>query len=141
MCKALTNGVLGDVNDDGLVNLDDALLLTAYVVDGSVWLINPFLGDVNGDGLVNMADALLLIAYVVNPADPSLPAGIGQAVSSSSAGSGFVVGAIRRLTTHSENDSSPSWSPDGVGASIDGALSPAGESQAPVLCCLLKTPA
>ena len=99
--KALTSGVLGDVNGDGQVNLADALLLASHVGDGSIQLPNPSLGDVNGDGQVNMADALLLIADVANPVDPSLLAGIGQVVSSSSDGD-RVVGAIRRLTTHSD---------------------------------------
>ena len=49
---------------------------------------------------------------VDNPADPSLPAGIGQAVTSSGEGA-WVVGAIRRLTDYSANYRSPSWSPDG----------------------------
>ena len=112
--KALTDGVLGDVNGDGAVNLADALLLVAYVSGESVELPpngDISLGDVNGDGAVNQADALLLVAYVANPADASLPSGIGQVVTSS--GGDLVAGAIRRLTNHSAGDSSPSWSPDG----------------------------
>ena len=46
-----------------------------------------------------------------NPADPSLSAGIEQAVTSSGE-EAWVVGAIRRLTD-SAGYSSPSWSPDG----------------------------
>ena len=112
--KALTGEVLGDVNGDGQVTLDDALLVMTYVVNGSVELPangDIFLGDVNGDGQVNLADALLVMTYVVNPADGSLPAGIGQAVVGS--GGNWVAGAIRRLTGHSADDYSPSWSPDG----------------------------
>ena len=51
------------------------------------------------------------MTYVVNPADGSLPSGIGQAVSSS--GGAWVAGAIRRLTDHRDLDFSPTWSPDG----------------------------
>ena len=112
--KALSGGILGDVNGDGQVNLADALLLTTYVADASIELPpdgDISLGDVNGDGQVNLADALLLTAYVANPADLSLPEGIGQAVTSS--GGDWVTGPIRRLTDHSARDSSPSWSPDG----------------------------
>ena len=120
--KALTGGVLGDVNGDGQVNSADALLLMAHVTDTSVQLPSPSLGDVNGDGQVNLADALLLTAYVANPADPSVPAGIGKAVSgsvgigkavSSSSDGDWVVGATRRLTTDSADDYQPAWSPDG----------------------------
>ena len=109
--KALTGGLLGDVNGDGQVNSADALLLMAHVTDASVQLPSPSLGDVNGDGQVNLVDALLLTAYVVNPADPSLPDEIGQAVPSN--GGDWVAGAIRRLTSHSGDDHSPSWSLDG----------------------------
>ena len=49
---------------------------------------------------------------VDNPADPSLPAGIGQTVLSSN-GEAWVAGAIRRLTNDSDWDWFPSWSPDG----------------------------
>ena len=108
--KALTDRVLGDVNGDGQVALDDALLVTTYVVNGSVELPpngDISLGDVNGDGQVTLDDALLLTAYVANPADGSLPAGIGQAMSGS--GGAWVVGAIRSLG----DGFSPSWSPDG----------------------------
>ena len=76
--KALTGGVLGDVNGDGQVNLADALLVTTYVVEGSVALPpngDISLGDVNGDGQVNLADALLLTTYVANPADASAAGG------------------------------------------------------------------
>ena len=130
--KALTGGVLGDVNGDGQVNLADALLVMTYVVNGSVELpANGDIswGDVNGDGQVNLVDALLVMTYVVNPADASLPAGIGQAVTSS--GGDWIAGAIRRLTTdggeylswspdfdsgsivQTNGGESPSWSPDG----------------------------
>ena len=49
---------------------------------------------------------------VDNPVDPSLSAGIGQAVTSSN-GEAWVVGAIRRLTNDSDWDWKPPWSPDG----------------------------
>ena len=112
--KALTGGVLGDVNGDGQVALDDALLVMTYVVHGSVELPpagNLSLGDVNGDGLVALDDALLLVVYAINPADGSLPSGLGEAVSGS--GGAWVTGAIRRLTNAPGWDESPVWSPDG----------------------------
>ena len=51
-------------------------------------LTGGVLGDVNGDGQVTLDDALLVMTYVVNPADGSLPVGIGQAMPSSGGGAG-----------------------------------------------------
>ena len=81
--KALTGGILGDVNNDGQVDVSDAELVARYSGDSSVVMPNNgdiALGDVNGDGAVTQADALVILTYVANPADPSLPAGIGQPV-------------------------------------------------------------
>ena len=110
--KALTSGVLGDVNGDGQVTLDDALLVMTYVVNGSVELPpngDLSLGDVNGDGQVTLDDALLVMTYVVNPSDGSLPVGIGQAVLG--IGGDWVAGDIRPLGGWMA--STFSWSPDG----------------------------
>ena len=120
VAEPMTGGVLGDVNGDGQVTLDDAVLIVTYSSDGSVELPangDISLGDVNGDGQVTLDDAQLILVYVNNPADPSLPAGIGQAVPSdeiaSSSGGAWVAVAFRRLTDHLADDWSPLWSPDG----------------------------
>ena len=81
--KGLTGGILGDVNDDGQVDLADALAVALYIIDPSITPPNNgdiSLGDVNADGQLTTADVLLLAAYSANPSDPSLPAGIGQVV-------------------------------------------------------------
>ena len=110
--KGLSGGILGDVNADGQVDLADALAVALYLIDSSITPPNNgdiSLGDVNVDGELTTADVLLLAAYFANPSDPSLPAGIGQAVG----GVNLVAGALRRLTDHSGWDFSPSFSPDG----------------------------
>ncbi|MXW80293.1 MAG: hypothetical protein F4Z57_15185, partial [Gemmatimonadetes bacterium] len=92
--------------------LADALVVALYIIDSSITPPNNgdiSLGDVNADGQLTTADVLLLAAYSANPSDPSLPAGIGQAVG----GVNLAAGALRRLTDHSGWDFSPSWSPDG----------------------------
>ena len=87
--KALTGGVFGDVNGDGQVTLDDALLVMTYVADiadgvavalpissmespylplTSLWAMSTAMVKSTLD------DALLVMTYVVNPADGSLPA-------------------------------------------------------------------
>ena len=53
----------GDINGDGTVNVDDALLLLNYVCDLRKDEVkgNP---DVNGDGAVNNKDVVILLRYI-----------------------------------------------------------------------------
>ena len=46
------SGLLGDVNEDGRVNEDDALLVTAYKINSSTSVPNISLGDVDEDGAI-----------------------------------------------------------------------------------------
>ena len=68
-------GVLGDVNADGRVDLDDGLLVAMQSVHPDLLLPHHglmTLGDVNCDGRVELGDAALLATYVVHPSDPSV---------------------------------------------------------------------
>ena len=68
-------GMLGDVNADGHVDLDDGLLVAMYSVDPALSLPNHglrTLGDVNCNGQVELADAGLLATYVVHPSDAAV---------------------------------------------------------------------
>ena len=82
--KVAAGGLLGDVDNNGLVDIVDALLLMVYVLDlaqPSVPVPNNAdisLGDVNRDGVVDISDVLLVLAYLSDPLDPSLPPGIGK---------------------------------------------------------------
>ena len=79
--KLTADGVLGDVDGNGLVDVFDVLYVLLYSVDPSIVLPNNgdiLRGDVNGDGLVDVADGVLLLRYLSNPFDPALPPGIGQ---------------------------------------------------------------
>ena len=63
-------GLLGDVNADGHVDMDDGLLVAMYSIHPALSLPNHglmTLGDVNCDGQVELADAGLLATYVVHP--------------------------------------------------------------------------
>ena len=65
-------GLLGDVNADGRVDLDDGLLVAMYSVDPALSLPHHglmTLGDVNCDGQVELADAGLIATYVAHPSD------------------------------------------------------------------------
>jgi hypothetical protein len=80
--------VLGDVNQDGLVNSTDALIILSADVGLSTWRFCPMnCGDANADGLVNSTDAAIVLTYDVGisvpfplgqtgcPASVALPAG------------------------------------------------------------------
>ena len=55
---------LGDVNGDGSVNMEDALIVMRYAMGiGEIYEPNLPYADVNGDGVINMADALLIMRY------------------------------------------------------------------------------
>ena len=79
--KLAAGGILGDVNNDGQVDLFDALYVLLYNEDSYIALPNHVdisLGDVNGDGTVDLGDALILIQYSEDPSNPALPPGIGE---------------------------------------------------------------
>lgn len=57
-CKA--QGILGDANGDGVVNIFDIVLIKANW--GESVATNPFSGDVNNDGVVNILDIVLVTA-------------------------------------------------------------------------------
>jgi hypothetical protein len=51
-------GLMGDVNNDGTINIVDALLVAQYYVGLIQTLVMPQNADVNRDGTVNIVDAL-----------------------------------------------------------------------------------
>lgn len=57
----------GDVNGDGRINITDATILVAYLLDGDEDYLDEFslkAADVNGDGEVNITDATRLIGMI-----------------------------------------------------------------------------
>jgi hypothetical protein len=56
----------GDANDDGDINVADAVYIIAYVFSGGPGPVPLAAGDANGDGEVNVADGVFLINYVFN---------------------------------------------------------------------------
>ena len=80
---ASSDRILGDVDNTGGVDFFDALLVALYSQDASLVLPNDgdiTLGDVNADGRVDLTDAWLIAVWLDDPADPTLPAGIGEPV-------------------------------------------------------------
>ena len=81
--KAAQGVLLGDVSNDGRVNISDALIVATYSVNAGIVVPNNGdieLGDVNGDGRVNISDALIIATYSIDPTNPALPVGIGEPV-------------------------------------------------------------
>lgn len=53
----------GDVNEDGLVDIVDALQTARFSAGFNISGFNQEAGDVNGDGIVSIVDALLIARY------------------------------------------------------------------------------
>ena len=113
---AQNNGILGDVDNNGAVNILDALLVAMYSADASTAMPNGgdiALGDVNGDGTVDLTDAWLIGSYALDPLASGLPAGIGAAVGASLADAVGGFDAPTQLTNNGIWDGDPAWSPNG----------------------------
>jgi endoglucanase len=57
--------LMGDVDDNGAVNIVDALLVAQYYVGLNPANFNPEVSDTNCDGSTNIVDALLIAQYYV----------------------------------------------------------------------------
>lgn len=55
----------GDLNDDGVINMQDVVLLRRYIVGGYDVDINIMAADVNRDDVLNMQDVVLIRRYIV----------------------------------------------------------------------------
>ncbi|MDR2711544.1 MAG: dockerin type I domain-containing protein [Clostridiales bacterium] len=62
----LVIGILGDVNGDGIISPEDAMLILQMIVGLVPWTPRALLlGDINGDGVVDTTDAALILRMVV----------------------------------------------------------------------------
>ena len=55
---------IGDVNNDGSINLKDVVMLRRYIAGGWGVELDEKAADVNGDGAVNLKDAVTLRRYI-----------------------------------------------------------------------------
>jgi hypothetical protein len=62
--------ICGDANDDGDVNVADAVYIINFVFKGGPAPDPPCVGDANGDDDVNVGDAVYLIAFVFSGGPP-----------------------------------------------------------------------
>lgn len=61
---AASDRLPGDVNDDGVVDLIDSVLLERYLAEWDDVTINLVNADVNGDGEVDLIDSVILDRYL-----------------------------------------------------------------------------
>ena len=59
-------GIIGDVNNDNVVNITDVTMLINAVLNDNYSTINTANADMNGDGIINVTDVTLLITKVQN---------------------------------------------------------------------------
>lgn len=59
---------IGDINNDGIINASDAIMIMRHALGSSVLTGTALLAaDINGDGAVNATDAILIMRMVLNP--------------------------------------------------------------------------
>ena len=56
-------GILGDVNNDSLINILDIILMVNIIIDNNE---APSVGDMNNDGGVNILDVILLVDIILS---------------------------------------------------------------------------
>ncbi len=60
-------GLLGDVDGDGLITNADVLMIYKYIYNAKLYPLDEAAGDVDGDGSVTNADVLMIYKYIYNP--------------------------------------------------------------------------
>lgn len=71
--KAVWSILIGDANDDGLINYSDLSYLGSYLFLSGPPPIPIESGDVNGDCMVNVADLIFLGNYLFSNGPPPIP--------------------------------------------------------------------
>ena len=59
-------GLPGDINDDGILNILDIVLVISFILDNAEATDSEFTAsDINGDGIINVLDVVLLVNSVL----------------------------------------------------------------------------
>jgi len=59
----IEDNIQGDINGDGLLNIQDIILIVNMVLSGDY----STLADMNGDGTVNILDVVQVVFIIMNP--------------------------------------------------------------------------
>ena len=73
--KVVQSGILGDVDNNGQVDIADGLLVAMYLANSSISMPNNVdisRGDVNCDRRTDWMDAWLIVTYSIDPSDPAV---------------------------------------------------------------------
>ncbi len=57
---------LGDVNDDGIIDVTDAVLVVSYILEQNPVGFVELAADVNDDGIINVADAICIVNIILS---------------------------------------------------------------------------
>ena len=63
--KATFTYILGDVNNDGLVNIADAIGLVNHILGKPTFEVNEMAADANEDGEINITDAIAIVNLIL----------------------------------------------------------------------------
>jgi len=55
----------GDVNQDGLLDVADVLILVDFILTGNTSTLNPYLADMNQDDIINILDMIGIVQLVM----------------------------------------------------------------------------
>ena len=64
--SGFNGGVLGDVNQDGVINILDIINVINFILGGSPTSDEFVLSDVNQDNIINILDVVLLVNLIIN---------------------------------------------------------------------------
>ncbi len=64
--SGFNEGVLGDVNQDGVINILDIINVINFILGGSPTSDEFILSDVNQDNIINILDVVLLVNLIIN---------------------------------------------------------------------------
>jgi subtilisin family serine protease len=69
----VTVGMRGDANNDGTIDIGDAVFLIEYIFKSGPGPATEYQGDANGDGTIDISDAVYLINYIFKNGPPPPP--------------------------------------------------------------------